>query len=103
MANSVRDIASILPGSQVEPSTTRSTSARNEAVESGDNGVHPAGELTALSGLAGKIRTAINQAGTISSFRPELVAHLRSAIANQSYRPEPDQVAARIAQAIGKH
>jgi anti-sigma28 factor (negative regulator of flagellin synthesis) len=103
MASSVQDIAGTLPGSQVEPSTTQCTSVRNSAIESSDNGVHGAGELTALSGLAGKLRAAINQAGSISSFRPELVAQLKSAIANQSYTPEPDQVAARIALTIGKH
>jgi anti-sigma28 factor (negative regulator of flagellin synthesis) len=102
MANSVRDISGTLPGSQVEPSTaTRNASVRNTAVESSADGL-PANDLTALSGLADQIGAAINQAGSLSSFRPEVVAQLKSAIANQSYTPPPDQVAARIAAAIGK-
>jgi anti-sigma28 factor (negative regulator of flagellin synthesis) len=103
MANSVRDISGTLPGSQVEPSTaTRSASVRNSAVESSSDGLPAANDLTALSGLADQIGTAINQAGSLSSFRPEVVAQLKSAIANQSYAPPPDQVAARVAVAIGK-
>jgi anti-sigma28 factor (negative regulator of flagellin synthesis) len=103
MANSVREIAGVLPGSQVESSTATSSSVSKRAAESDDNGVLAGGDVTALSGLAGNIRSAINQASSISSFRPELVAQLKSAIANQSYRPQPDQVAAVVATAIGKH
>ncbi|MBV8054617.1 MAG: flagellar biosynthesis anti-sigma factor FlgM [Deltaproteobacteria bacterium] len=103
MASPICNITGTLPGSQVEPSTpARSASVRSQAVESNDNGVHAGGDLTALSGLADKIQAAISQAGSVSSFRPELVAQLKSAIANQSYTPQLDQVAARIAAAIGK-
>jgi anti-sigma28 factor (negative regulator of flagellin synthesis) len=104
MANSIWDIAGTLPGSQVEPSTrTEGASARSHAAESSDNDVHPAGDHTALSGLADTVRAAISQASALSSFRPELVAQLKSAIASQSYTPEPGQVAARVAAAVGKH
>jgi anti-sigma28 factor (negative regulator of flagellin synthesis) len=103
MANSIRDIAGTLPGSQVEPSThTGGASVHNHVTESSDNDVQPAGDHTALSGLADTVRAAISQASALSSFRPELVAQLKSAIASQSYTPEPDQVAARVAAAIGK-
>jgi anti-sigma28 factor (negative regulator of flagellin synthesis) len=104
MANSIRDIAGTLPGSQVEPSTrTGGASVSNYAAESSANDVQPASDHTALSGLADAVRAAISQASALSSFRPELVAQLKSAIASQSYTPEPDQVAARIAAAVGKH
>jgi anti-sigma28 factor (negative regulator of flagellin synthesis) len=104
MANSIRDIAGTLPGSQVASSTrTGGASVRNHAAESSDNNVQPARDHTALSGLADTVRAAISQAGALSSFRPELVAQLKSAIASQSYTPEPDQVAARIAAVVGRH
>ncbi|HJU09811.1 MAG TPA: flagellar biosynthesis anti-sigma factor FlgM, partial [Candidatus Binataceae bacterium] len=61
-----------------------------------------ASDQTALSGLADRIRLAISQANSLSSFRPELVAQLKTAIANQTYSPEPDLVAARVAAAIGR-
>ena len=104
MANSIRDIAGTLPGSQVEPSTPAgSTSVRSRSAAPSSDDVQLGGDLTALSGLAGTVQMAISQAGALSSFRPELVAQLKSAIANQSYAPELNQVAARIAAAIGKH
>jgi anti-sigma28 factor (negative regulator of flagellin synthesis) len=104
MANSIRDIAGTLPGSQVEPSTrTGGASVHSHAAASSDNNVQPAGDHTALSGLADTVRAAVSQASALSSFRPELVAQLKLAIASQSYTPEPDQLAARIAAAIGKH
>jgi anti-sigma28 factor (negative regulator of flagellin synthesis) len=103
MANSVRELAGVLPGSPVEPSSTISSSVRDGAAESDQNGALAASDVTALSGLAGKIRSAISEAASISSFRPELVTQLKSAIANQSYKPEPGQVAERVAAAIGKY
>jgi anti-sigma-28 factor FlgM len=103
MANSIRDIAGTLPGPQVEPSTPAgSTSVRSQGAPSNSHDVRLGGDLTALSGLASTVQAAISQAGALSSFRPELVAQLKSAIANQSYAPGLNQVAARIAVAIGK-
>jgi hypothetical protein len=104
MANSIRDIAGTLPGPQVEPSTpAASTSVRSRTAPSSGHDVQPGGDRTALSGLASTVQAAISQAGALSSFRPELVAQLKSAIASQSYAPQLNQVAARIAAAIGRH
>jgi anti-sigma28 factor (negative regulator of flagellin synthesis) len=105
MANSIWDIAGAVAGAQVEPATgVPSASVPNAPASSNDNGLQaPSGDHTALSALADTIQEVIRQASSLSSFRPELVAQLKSAIANQSYNPQPEQVAARIAAAIGKH
>jgi hypothetical protein len=104
MAVSIRDIASILPGTQIEPSTAvRGGLVSNAPAGSSDSGSGaPVGDQTALSALADRIRNAIGQASSISSFRPELVAQLKSAIASNSYNPAPDGVAASVAAAIGQ-
>jgi hypothetical protein len=48
------------------------------------------------------MRVAIGQASSLSSFRPELVAQLKAAIASNSYSPKLDGVAASVAAALGK-
>jgi anti-sigma28 factor (negative regulator of flagellin synthesis) len=105
MANSIRDIAGALAGVQVELATGVSSASVPTATGGlNDNSVQaPAADYAAFSALADRVRAAIGQASSLSSFRPELVAQLKSAIANQSYNPQPEQVAARIAAAIGKH
>ena len=46
------------------------------------------------------MQTAAVQAGSISSFRSGLVGQLRAAIADGSYKPDPNLVAARIAAVL---
>jgi anti-sigma28 factor (negative regulator of flagellin synthesis) len=105
MANSIRDISATLPSAEAGPSAAvQGGSVRNSTARSPVNGPEAsAGDLAALSSLSDTIRAAIGQASSLSSFRPELVSQLKSAIANQSYTPDPDRVAARVAAAIGKH
>jgi anti-sigma28 factor (negative regulator of flagellin synthesis) len=99
MANSIRDI----PGTLVGPATIVPNGSVRSAVNSnGNESITSPTDLTAVSDLAKMIRGAISQASSLSSFRPQLVAQIKSAIANQSYAPNPDHVATRIAAAIGR-
>jgi anti-sigma28 factor (negative regulator of flagellin synthesis) len=102
MANSIRDIAGTV-SAPIEAAKVERASVHNPLMRPRDTGLEVASaDSAALSTLAGKLRAAISQASSLSSFRPGVVAQLKSAIANRSYKPDLNQVAARIAAVIGR-
>jgi flagellar biosynthesis anti-sigma factor FlgM len=101
VSNSIRNIDSILPNVEVEaPSSAGSTAATNTSTSTSGIDRSTADDSADLSPLADLMQTAAVQAGSISSFRSGLVGQLKAAIADGSYNPDPNLVAARIAAVL---
>jgi flagellar biosynthesis anti-sigma factor FlgM len=60
----------------------------------------PVTDTTSLSTLGDAVSTAAHSAAAQSSFRPELVASLKSRIAAGTYKPDPIAVANSVAAAL---
>lgn len=106
MANSVTSIG----GTAANPPTDAVESARgsgqavqnasqNAAVD--DTSQQQTADATDLSTLAAFIANAAKAASSQSSIRTDLVASLKAQIAAGTYHPDPDEVAAVVAAAIG--
>lgn len=104
MANSIAGIGGSSASQQVDiVETSRaskkgvhgaSTNANDQASST------PSNDATNLSSLGSFIATVAKLAGPQGSIRPEVVAALKERIAAGTYRPDPDEVAARIEDAL---
>ncbi len=104
MANSISGIGGSAPSPQIDLLGT--SAAAKQTVLGGSQGAGEItsptseGEATSLSSLGSFIARASALASSQSSIRPEVVASLKSQIAAGTYKPDPDEVAARIAAAL---
>jgi hypothetical protein len=102
MANSIQGIGGSAPArpAQTAAATVKqSTAPPAQAVLDGTES-RPISDATDLSSLGSFIKSTTVAATSRSSFRPELVASLRSQIVAGDYHPNPTAVAARVAVAI---
>ena len=104
MANSIPGIGGSSASRQVDIVETSRASKQGVAGTSqsaSDRAASPpASDTTDLSNLGNFIADAAKAASAQSSIRPELVASLKAQIAAGTYRPDPDEVAARVAAAL---
>ncbi len=104
MANSIAGIGGSSSSQPVDIAET-SRAAKQGVQESSTNpndpvASTPGGDATELSNLGSFIATAAKLAGAQGSIRPAVVAALKGQIAAGAYRPDLDQVAARVAAAL---
>ncbi len=104
MANSISGIGGSTSSPQVDLLGT--SAAIRQAGVGGPQGASeitsPAveGDATSLSNLGSFMSRASALAAGQSSIRPDVVASLKSQIAAGTYKPDPNEVAARIAAAL---
>jgi flagellar biosynthesis anti-sigma factor FlgM len=104
MANSIPGIGGSSPSNQVDIVETSPASKQDIAgspQSAGDSAAsQPATDTTDLSSLGSFIAGAAKAANAQSSIRTGLVASLKAQIASGTYRPDPNEVAARVAAAL---
>jgi len=104
MANSIPGIGGSSPGPQIDLLET--SRASKQGVQGASSSASdrapstPVSDATELSNLGNFIARAAKLAGAQGSIRPEVVAALKAQIAAGTYRPDPDEVASRVAAAL---
>lgn len=105
MANSIPGVGGASSAQQIEPAET--SQASKQSLQSGSRNAsdtapsQQVSDATNLSKLGNIIASAAKAAGSQSSIRSGLVASLKAQIAAGTYHPDPDEVAARVAAALG--
>jgi negative regulator of flagellin synthesis FlgM len=103
MANTITSIGG--PSSSNEVDLLETTRASQQSVQGTQSSTAEislqASDATNLSSLGNLIATAAKRASGQSSMRSDLVASLKAQIAAGTYNPDPNEVAARVAAAIG--
>lgn len=102
MTNPIRDIGVLPADLTVESATAASTRAvRPDAqTASAERAAQPLSDSTRLTPLGGLLGPARQTAGSIESFRPDVVASVKQQVASGTYRPDPNLVAQRVAAAL---
>jgi len=103
MANSIQGVGgSNSPAGQAQTAAASVKPIAERASQAGldGTGARPVSDATDLSTLGNFVKSTTVAASSRSSFRPELVASLKSQIAAGDYHPDPSAVAARVAAAI---
>ena len=96
--NSIQDKIGIANPPAIEPAGKPAAPAAGATQRSQEGG--PVTDTTSLSALGDAVSTAARSAAAQSSFRPELVASLKSRIAAGTYNPDPAAVANGVAAAL---
>jgi flagellar biosynthesis anti-sigma factor FlgM len=101
MANTITQVPSGLLNVQPDPAiaTGGPRPVSTDASTSVTSTTSPV-DRTTLSPLAQLLHSVAQTAITLSSFRADLVAHLRATIAAGTYQADASQVAQRVAQAL---
>ncbi len=101
MAHTIQQIVSASTEIGLDAAPSSAGTARNATSGPGFDGVpSPATDNTALSPLGGLLSSSLRSASSLSSFRADRVAELRTAIANGSYQPDLGKVAERVVHAL---
>ena len=105
MANSIVVIgnaSSSQPIDLAEASRASKQNAQGLSQKVSDASSEPSPSVaTDLSDLGNFITSTAKEASSQSSIRTELVSSLKAQIATGTYRPDPNEVATRVAAAIG--
>lgn len=96
--NSIQDKIGVANPLAIEPAGKTATPATGGTQRSQEGG--PVTDKTSLSTLGDAVSTAARSAAAQSSFRPELVASIKSQIAAGTYNPDPTAVANNVAAAL---
>jgi len=96
--NSIQDKIGIASPLAIEPAGKPAASSAGTTQRSQEGS--PVTDTTNLSTLGDAVSTAARSAAAQSSFRPELVASLKSRIAAGTYKPDPIAVANSVAAAL---
>jgi flagellar biosynthesis anti-sigma factor FlgM len=99
--NSIQDKIGLPDPLAIEPAgkTAPTTGGPGNLQQSAESAA-PVTDTTSLSKLGDTLSTAARSAASQSSFRPELVASIKSQIAAGTYNPDPTAVANSIAAAL---
>jgi flagellar biosynthesis anti-sigma factor FlgM len=101
MSNSIRQMNGTLAGVLPVETAGAGASGKNVAGAKAEADVSALPtDAASLSPLGGALGSATRAAASLGSFRPELVAAIKSKIAAGSYKPDPNAVASRVALAL---
>jgi flagellar biosynthesis anti-sigma factor FlgM len=101
MAITIADITGAPANLAVESASNASAAAaRVQSAQDAGRAAALPSDATSLSPLSTMLTSATQAASAQQSLRSDLVASLKAQIANGSYRPDPDAVAARVAAAL---
>jgi anti-sigma28 factor (negative regulator of flagellin synthesis) len=102
MASTIADITAATAASVAveNASSTAAVAARVQSAQDAAKVEAPPKDAASFSPLSAMLTSATQAASAQQSIRTNLVAMLKSQIADGSHRPDPDAVAARVAAAL---
>lgn len=100
MSNSIGEMNGTLTGVPIETTGAAASGGSARDSKPAADAPAPASDAANLSPLGDVLGAAAHAGASLKSFRPELVAAIKSKIAAGAYNPDPNAVAGSVARAL---